>query len=101
VAAFGAFWYKIASLLRVVKRMSVDSRRIENVFAVMEGLASSGDGLMRVGEVADALREGNAPIPVWQLRADCAALAQAGRLQLHAQSGAWVVVAEQSAKGVA
>ena len=81
--------------------MSVDSRRIENVFAVMEGLASSGDGLVRVGEVADALREGNAPIPVWQLRADCAALAQAERLQLHAQSGAWVVVAEQSAKGVA
>ena len=81
--------------------MIVDSRRIEGVFAVMEGCAASGDGLVRVGEVADALREGNAPIPVWQLRADCDALAQAGRLQLRAQSGAWVVVAEQSAKGLA
>lgn len=81
--------------------MSVDSRRIESVFAEMQGLAASGDGLVRVGEVADALREGNAPIPFWQLRADCDELAQAGRLQLQAQSGARVVVAEQSAKGVA
>ena len=81
--------------------MIVDFRRIENLFAVTEGLAASGDGLVRVGEVADALREGNAPITVWQLRAYCDALAQAGRLHLHAQSGAWVFLAGQSAKGVA
>ena len=81
--------------------MSVDSRRVEKVFSVMQNLASIGDGLVRVGEIADALRADNSPTPVWQLRADCNALANAGRITLHAESGAWLVTSQQRAEGAA
>ena len=56
---------------------------------------------MRVGEIADVLRAANAPTPVWQLRADCTALADAGRITLHAESGAWLVTSQQRAEGAA
>ncbi|MAA48724.1 MAG: hypothetical protein CMP83_01025 [Gammaproteobacteria bacterium] len=81
--------------------MSVDSRRVEKVFSVMQNLAAIGDGLVRVGEIADALRADNSPTPVWQLRADCNALANAGRITLHAESGAWLVTSQQRAEGAA
>ena len=71
--------------------MSVDSRRVEKVFSVMQNLASINDGLVHVGAIADALRDVNAPTPTWQLRADCSALADEGRISLHAESGAWIV----------
>ena len=79
--------------------MSLDSRRVEKVFSVMRNLAAIGDGLVRVGEIADALRAVNSPIPVWQLRADCSALANAGRITLHAESGAWQLTSRQRAEG--
>ena len=81
--------------------MSVDSRRIEKVFSVMQGIAEAGDGLVRVGAIADVLREENAPVPAWQLRADCSALSDAGRINLDAGSGAWLVVPEHRVEGVA
>jgi hypothetical protein len=81
--------------------MSADSRRVEKVFSVMQDLASAGDGLVRVGEIADVLRATNAPTPVWQLRADCTALVDAGRITLHAESGAWLVTSQQRAEGAA
>lgn len=81
--------------------MSVDSRRIEKVFSVMQGIAEAGDGLVRVGAIADVLREENAPVPAWQLRADCSALSDAGRIALDTGSGAWLVVPEQRVEGVA
>ena len=77
--------------------MSVDSRRVEKVFAVMQSLASMGDGLVHVGEIADALRDANAPTPAWQLRADCSALADEGRISLHAESGAYIVASQRRA----
>ena len=80
--------------------MSVDSRRVEKVFSVMQKLASIGNGLVRVGEIADVLRDANAPTPAWQLRADCSALAEEGRISLHAESGAWLVVTQRRAEGV-
>ena len=81
--------------------MSVDSRRVEKVFSVMQNLAAIGDGLVRVGKIADALRADNSPTPVWQLRADCTALTNAGRITLHAESGAWLVTSQQRAEGAA
>ena len=81
--------------------MSVDTRRVEKVFSVMQNLASAGHGLVRVGEIADALRDVNAPTPTWQLRADCSALADEGRISLHAESGAWLVASQRRAEGAA
>ena len=80
--------------------MSVDCRRVEKVLLVMQNLASTGNGLVRVGEIADVLRDANAPTPAWQLRADCTALAEEGRISLHAGSGAWLVVTQRRAEGV-
>ena len=80
--------------------MSVDCRRVEKVLSVMQTLASTGNGLVRVGAIADALRDANAPTPAWQLRADCSALAEEGRISLHAESGAWLVVTQRRAEGV-
>ena len=77
--------------------MSVDSRRVQKVFSVMQNLASIGNGLVHVGEIADALRDANAPTPAWQLRADCSALAVEGRISLHAESGAWIVASQRRA----
>ena len=81
--------------------MSVDSRRIEKVFSVMQGIAEAGDGLVRVGAIADVLREENAPVPAWQLRADCSALSDAGRIALDTKSGAWLIAPEHRVEGVA
>ena len=81
--------------------MSLDSRRIEKVFSVMQGIAEAGDGLVRVGAVADVLREENAPVPTWQLRADCTALANTGRITLDTGSGAWLIAPERRVEGVA
>ena len=80
--------------------MSVDSRRVEKVFSVMQKLASTRNGLVRIGEIADVLRDANAPTPAWQLRADCSALAEEGRISLHAGSGAWLVATQRKAEGV-
>ena len=80
--------------------MSVDCRRVEKVLSVMQTLASTGNGLVRVGEIADVLRDANAPTPAWQLRADCSALAEEGRISLQAESGAWLVVTQRRAEGV-
>ena len=80
--------------------MSINSRRVEKVFSVMQKLASIGNGLVRVGEIADVLRDAAAPTPAWQLRADCSALAEEGRISLRAGSGAWLVVAQRRAEGV-
>ena len=81
--------------------MSLDSRRIEKVFSVMQGIAEAGDGLVHVGAIADVLREENTPVPAWQLRADCTALSSAGRITLDAGSGAWLMTPKQRVEGVA
>ena len=81
--------------------MSIDPRRFEKVRSVMQNLASTGDGLVRVGEIADALRDPNALTPTWQLRADCSALAKQGRISLHAESGAWQGTTQRRAEGAA
>jgi hypothetical protein len=47
------------------------------------------------------LRDANAPTPAWQLRADCSALADEGRISLHAESGAWLVASQRRAEGAA
>jgi hypothetical protein len=67
----------------------------------MQGIAEAGDGLVRVGAIADVLREENAPVPVWQLRADCSALSDAGRIALDTKSGAWLIAPEHRVEGVA
>lgn len=82
-------------------RMSIDSRRIEKVFSVMQTVAENGDGLVHVGAVADALRAENSPIAAWQLRADCTALQELGRISLDAASGAWQLAKDQPEQGVA
>ena len=66
----------------------------------MQKLASIGNGLVRVGEIADVLRDSNALTPAWQLRADCTALTEEGRISLHAGSGTWLVVTQRRAEGV-
>jgi len=81
--------------------MSIDSRRIEKVFSVMQTVAESGDGLVHVGAIADALRAENSPIPAWQLRADCPTLSGAGRISLDAASGAWQITKSQQEQGAA
>ena len=81
--------------------MSADSRRVEKIFSVMHNLAAIGYGLVRVGEIADALRAANSPRPVWRLRGDCTALANAGRITPHAESGARLVPPKQRAEGAA
>jgi len=81
--------------------MRKDLRRVEKVFSVMQNLAAIGDGLVRVGEIADALGATNSPTFVRQLRSNYKALANAGRITLHAESSAWLVTLQQRAEGAA
>ena len=81
--------------------MSIDSRRVEQVFAVMQTVAENGDGSVQVGAVADVLRDSNSPISAWQIRADCSALQERGRIHLDAASGAWRISAGQQEQGAA
>jgi len=80
--------------------MSVDSKRVETVFSIVQNLALTG-GQVRVGQIADALRAANLPIPAWQLRADCTQLAMEGRLSLNPETGAWILAPEYRAEGAA
>ena len=79
--------------------MSLDPRRVEKVSSVMRNLAAIGDGLVRVGEIADVFCAANSPTLVWQLRADRTALTNAGRINLHAESAACLFPSQQRTEG--
>ena len=81
--------------------MSEDLSRVEKVFSVMQNLAAIGDGLVRIGEIANALRAANSPTSLWQSRSNCNALANAGRITLHAESSARLVTSQQRVEGAA
>ncbi len=81
--------------------MSIDSRRVEKVLSVMQDLASTSDGRVRVGDIAYALRDAYASAPAWQLRADRSALVNEGRISPHAEFGARLVATQRRAEGAA
>jgi len=97
----GWFLVKVGAVSRVDVRMSIDSRRIEKVFSVMQTVAENGNGNVHVGAVADLLRAENAPVPVWQLRADCTSLSDLGLISLDPASGAWQIAKDQQEQGAA
>ena len=79
-------------------KLSVENRRVESVFVVIEELVAAGTAEFRPGDVCDVLREQNAPLGTWQVRADFSTLESQGRIVCDPQSGAWQVSPEAMGK---
>ncbi|MEM9622916.1 MAG: hypothetical protein AAF993_14790 [Pseudomonadota bacterium] len=69
--------------------MSSEDRTTEAVYAVIQQLFSEGKTAFRAGDVGDVLRQGNAPIPTWQLRAEFSKLEALNRIRCDADTGDW------------
>ena len=72
---------------------------MEEVFQVIEELLEENKAGIKAGDVADVLRSRNAPLGMWQLRADFSELAEAGRIQCNDVNSLWTL-ADASLKNV-
>ena len=71
--------------------MSIEHRRTEAVFAIVTELFADGRSSIRPGDVSEVLREQNAPLGLWQLRAEFSILEAEGRIECNAETGEWVL----------
>lgn len=69
--------------------MSIEHRRTEAVFAIVTDLFADGRDSIRPGDVSEVLREQNAPIGSWQVRAEFSLLEADGRLVCDEETGDW------------
>ena len=69
--------------------MSIERRRTEAVYAVIEELFASGRESVRPGDVNAVLRERNAPLGTWEVRAEFTRLESEGRIACNEDTGDW------------
>ena len=69
--------------------MTIDQRRSEEVFGIIEELFANGATSVQPGDVSTALRARNAPMGSWQIRAEFSALEVLERIVFDAESGTW------------
>ena len=69
--------------------MSIDARRTETVYAVIQSLFEQGRTSIRPGDVNSALRERGMPMGAWEVRAEFTRLEAADRITCDADSGNW------------
>ena len=67
--------------------MSIELRRTELVYSLIRELVADGKAHVRPGDVNALLRERNAPLGTWEVRAEFTRLEQDGRLACHAETG--------------
>jgi len=69
--------------------LSIEQRRTEEVFAIIQELVANGKATLRPGDVNTALRERNSPMGSWAVRAEFTRLEELGRISCDAQTGDW------------
>ena len=81
--------------------MSIERRRTEAVYAVIEELFANGAKSLRPGDVNTILRERNSPLGTWEVRAEFSRLEAEGRLVCDEDTGSWHLADASSLKGAA
>jgi hypothetical protein len=76
-------------LLNGLYILSIEQRRTEEVFAVIQELVANGKTTLRPGDVNAALRERNSPMGTWVVRAEFSHLESLGRITCDPQTGDW------------
>ncbi len=69
--------------------MSIERRRTEAVYAVIQELFADGKTSVRPGDVNAVLRERNAPMGTWEVRAEFSLLESEGRITCDPDTGNW------------
>ena len=80
--------------------MSIERRRTEAVYAVIEEIFAEGAASLRPGDVNAVLRERNSPLGTWEVRAEFSRLEAEGRLVCDEDTGNWHLP-DASLKGAA
>jgi len=78
--------------------LSTDRRRTETVYAVIKELFADGKSSVRPGDVTSVMRERNAPIGTWQMRAEFTTLEEQGLIQCDAETSDWHLTENSSLK---
>lgn len=81
--------------------MSIELRRTEMVYSVIRELAAAGKGSVRPGDVNALLRERDAPLGTWEVRAEFSRLERDGRLACNEETGDWYLTESASLQDAA
>lgn len=69
--------------------MSIERKRTEMVFGIVQELAENGQSHFRPGDVCSALRERNQPLGAWLVRGEFHILEQEALIELEPETGSW------------
>jgi len=78
--------------------LSIGQRRTKLVFTTFEELVAEGRKEIRPGDITSRLRERNQPLSYWEVRGEFATLEAEGLISVHAETGAWRLVAAAARK---
>jgi hypothetical protein len=78
--------------------LSIGHRRTKLVFSAFEELVGQGRAEIRPGDITTRLRERNQPLSTWEVRGELSNLEAEGLIEVHAETGAWRLVAEAARK---
>ncbi len=69
--------------------MSIERRRTETVYSIIQELFEQGRSAVRPGDVSDVLRDRGSPLGTWEIRAEFSILEAEGRLTCDEDSANW------------
>lgn len=81
--------------------MSIELRRTEMVYSVIQDLVGNGKATFRPGDVNALLRERDAPMGTWEVRAEFSRLEREGRIACNDETGDWYLAASSSLQDAA
>lgn len=81
--------------------MSIELRRTEMVYSVIQELAANGKSTVRPGDVNALLRERDTPLGTWEVRAEFSRLERDGRIACNEESGDWFLAERASLQDAA
>ena len=81
--------------------MSIEQRRTETVYAVIQELVDQGRTSFRPADVTSILRDQGQPLGAWEVRGEFSILEARGLIELNAESADWSLtkVASREAAG--
>jgi len=78
--------------------LSIERRRTETVYGVIQELFEQGRTAVQPGDVSDVLRQRGAPLGAWEIRAELSNLEAQGRLTCDEDTANWHLTESSSLK---
>jgi len=78
--------------------LSIEQRRTQTVYAVVQELFSNGKTSIRPGDVNQVLRDRGAPLGAWEVRNEFSLLEADGRIECNPETGDWHLTENASLK---